>query len=207
MKINEIEWKLGHISSENSPKTVLTNLMACANCHSFPTDGSVLAMDVDYGNDKGSYIISPIGKEVHLNLEEIISWTNYRSEDGDKTFGLLSQISPDGRYILSTVKDRSVQLPTNGIAYSQLFFPIQGILVVYDRETKEMYSLPGADNREFVQTNPAWSPDGKWIVFARAKADEYVNVEEKYIKNKKKIRYDLYRIPFKRRPGRKTKTP
>jgi hypothetical protein len=196
MKINEIEWKLGRVSSGKPPRTILTNLMACANCHSFPSDGSILAMDVDYGNDKGSYIISPIGKEVHLNPEEIISWTDYSPGDTDKTFGLLSQISPDGRYVISTVRDRPVQLPTTGIEYSQLFFPIKGILVVYDRQTRKMVSLPGADSPEFVQTNPAWSPDGKWIVFARAAADDCVDVRGKYIENRTKFRYDLYRIPF-----------
>jgi Tol biopolymer transport system component len=196
MKLKEIEWKLGDISSKNPSKTVLTNLKTCANCHSFPTDGSVLAMDIDYGSDKGSYVISSIEKEVLLKKEEIISWSKYHRADGAKTFGLLSQISPDGRYVVSTVKDRSVQLPANGIAYSQLFFPIQGIIAVYDRKTKELYTLPGADNPEFVQSNPTWSPDGKWIVFTKAKADVYKNIHEKYIKNKKKIRYDLYRIPF-----------
>ena len=76
-------------------------------------------------------------------------------------------------------------MPTKGIEYSQLFFPIREILVVFGRKTGALYSLPGADNPEFVQTNPAWSPDGKWIVFARATADEYVNIWEKYIENKK----------------------
>jgi len=196
MKIDQIKWKLGHLSSEKPPKTVLANLRACANCHSFSADGSLLAMDVDYGNDKGSYIISPIEEEVNLQPEELISWNDYRPDDGDKSFGFLSQISPDGRYIVSTVKDKSVQLPVKGIDYSLLFFPIQGTLVVFDRKTKELYSLSGADNPDLIQTNPAWSPDGKWIVFARAQADEYVDIQKKYIENKKKVRYDLYRIPF-----------
>ena len=39
------------------------------------------------------------------------AWDDYRREDGQQTFGLLSQISPDGRYVVSTVKDRSVFVP------------------------------------------------------------------------------------------------
>jgi Tol biopolymer transport system component len=53
---------------------------------------------------------------------------------------------------------------------SQLFFPIKGILVVYDRETKTYAALPGADDPQYVQTNAVWSPDGKEIVFARTTA-------------------------------------
>ena len=35
---------------------------------------------------------------------------------------------------------------TPEIAFSQLFFPIKGILVVYDREEKTFRALPGADD-------------------------------------------------------------
>ena len=59
-------------------------------------------------------------------------WTK---DDGEATFGLLSQVSPDGRYVISTVKDRAVFVATPEIAFSQLFFPIKGILVVYDTVT------------------------------------------------------------------------
>ena len=34
---------------------VLENLPVCGNCHSFSGNGSVLGLDVDYGNDKGGY--------------------------------------------------------------------------------------------------------------------------------------------------------
>ena len=77
-----------------------------------------------------------------------------------------------------------------------MFFPISGILVVYDRQTGKFIPLCGADDPNFVQTNPTWSPDGRWIVFARAKADEYKNIKEKYIDEKRKFRYDLFKIPF-----------
>ena len=72
--------------------------------------------------------------------------------------------------MISTVKDRSVFVATPDIQFSQLFFPIKGILAVYDRETGEFQSLPGADDPQFVQSNPSWSPDGQQLVFARSKA-------------------------------------
>ncbi|MCX5784679.1 MAG: hypothetical protein NTX59_03225, partial [Elusimicrobia bacterium] len=203
-----IRWRFGEISSKARPPVVLEGLPVCGNCHSFSADGSILGMDVDYGNDKGSYVITPITKETVLNKEKIITWSAYKKADHEETFGMLSQVSPDGRYVISTVKDRSVFVPKPELAFSQLFFPIKGILAVYDRETKTFQALPGADNKEFVQSNPSWSPDGKYIVFARNKAyrlkkdisSNKVLLSEKdaaeFLKEGKTFLFDLYRIPF-----------
>ena len=107
---------------------------------------------------------------MNLGRDNIITWSDFRKRDGKKTFGLLSRISPDGHYVVSTVKDVSVFLPIdNNLAFSQLFFPVRGILCFYDRQTHKFHALPGADDPNYVQSNPVWSPDGKYIVFARSK--------------------------------------
>lgn len=203
-----IRWRLGDATSASPPPTLLKNMEMCANCHSFTPDGKTLAMDVDYGSDKGSYVITPISPQTVLTKDKIISWSDYRREDNELTFGLLSQISPDGRYVISTVKDRSVFFPVDDLLYSQRFFPIKGILVVYDRQTKEFFPLPGADDPRYVQTNPTWSPDGQAILFARGEARELRNLKDRsaaviareeateFFEGGKKYRYDLYRIPF-----------
>ncbi len=203
---DEIKWRLGDISSDNSPPVVLENLAVCGNCHSFTADGNYLGMDVDYANDKGSYIITKVSEDIILTKDKIITWTDYKKEDQELTFGLLSQVSPDGRYTVSTVKDRSVFVPVSDLYYSQLFFPLKGILAYYNKETGSFHSLPGADDKRFVQSNPSWSPDGKYIVFARNKADSLRQIGNKvvlgeedckeYLTGGKKFRYDLYRIPF-----------
>jgi tetratricopeptide (TPR) repeat protein len=167
---SRIRWRFGSVDLEDQPPVVLEDLPVCGNCHSFSGDGGVLGLDVDYGNDKGGYAILPVSQQMMLNDEKIITWSDYKREDGEATFGLLSQVSPDGRYVISTVKDRAVFVATPGIEFSQLFFPIKGILVVHDRETGNFTPLPGADDPEYVQSNPTWSPDGKYVVFARARA-------------------------------------
>jgi tetratricopeptide (TPR) repeat protein len=205
---SRIRWRYGTVDMEHGPPIVLQNLPVCGNCHSFADDGSVLGLDVDYGNDKGAYAIMPVSSHMVMNDEKIITWSDYKREDGELTFGLLSRVSPKGRYVVSTVKDRSVFVAMPDLMISQLFFPIKGILVIYDRQTKTFTALPGADDPQYVQSNAVWSPDGKELVFARAKAyyakrlaqNNSALVDEKdvpeFTVDQKPFRYDLYRIPF-----------
>jgi len=205
---SRIRWRFGSISSLQRPPVILENLPVCGNCHSFSQDGRLLAMDVDYANSKGSYVISPIKQQMVLATSDIITWNDYKKEDGEQTFGLLSQMSPDGRYVLSTVKDKSVFVPMPDLAFSQLFFPIKGILCVYDCQTKTFSSLPGADDPAFVQSNPCWSPDGQYVLFARSRAYDLKNTvgqgkvlltrEEckEFVEDGKPFLFDLYRVPF-----------
>jgi Flp pilus assembly protein TadD len=205
---SRIRWRFGTIDEQAGPPIVLQNLPVCGNCHSFADNGSTLGLDVDYGNDKGAYAVMPVSKHMVLDDAKIITWADFKREDGELTFGLLSRVSPTGRYVVSTVKDRSVFVAIPDIMISQLFFPIKGILVVYDRETKKFTALPGADDPQYVQSNAVWSPDGKEIVFARAKAYRAERLEQQnsalvdvkdvpeFTVDKMPFRYDLYRIPF-----------
>ena len=101
------------------------------------------------------------------------------------------------------------------LAFSQLFFPIKGILCVYDRQTKTFSALPGADDPEYAQSNPSWSPDGQYIVFARAKAYDLKNTKgqgrilltreecKEFVEDGKPFLFDLYRVPFNEGKGGK----
>jgi len=204
----KIRWRYGTVDMEDGPPVVLENLPVCGNCHSFADNGSVLGLDVDYGNDKGGYGILPVAERMVMSDDSIITWSDYRRDDGDITFGLLSRVSPDGRYVISTVKDRSVFVARDDLMISQLFFPIKGILVVYDRESEEFFALPGADDPRYVQTNPVWSPDGREILFARTDAHHSEELDRKkealldfddvseFTRDGEPFRYDIYRIPF-----------
>jgi len=205
---SRIRWRFGAVSSAQQPPIVLEGLPVCGNCHSFSADARILGMDVDYANDKGSYAVTQVKEDMTLTTREIITWSEYRKEDKELTFGLLSQVSPDGRYVVSTVKDMSVFVAKPGTAFSQLFFPIKGILCIYDRQTGAFKALEGANDPNLVQSNPAWSPDGKYIVFARTTAYTLKNArgEKKvllspeecteFLTEGKPFLYDLCRIPF-----------
>lgn len=203
-----IRWRFGTIDALPQPPVVLENLPVCGNCHSFSSDGTVLGMDVDYANDKGSYVLTETSREIALSKRKVITWSDFRRDDKQPTFGLLSQVSPDGRYAVSTVKDRSVFVPKADLEYSQLFFPLKGILAYYDRRNRTFAALPGADDPKYVHSNPTFSPDGQYIVFARAKAYELERLKDsgtalltqqecrEFLEEGKTFRFDLYRIPF-----------
>jgi tetratricopeptide (TPR) repeat protein len=209
---SKIRWRFGSVASKEMPPVILEGLPVCGNCHSFNANAQSMGMDVDYANSKGSYAIVPVRDEIVLAASNIITWDDYKPEDHDNTYGLLSQMSPDGRYVISTVKDRSVFVPKPDLAFSQLFFPIKGVLVAYDTATKTFAAVAGADDKKYVQSNPAWSPDGKTLVFARCEAYQ-LRVDKKkgallteeecreFLEEGKPFKFDLYTIPFKAAPG------
>ncbi len=210
----KIRYRLGHISEWPEPVTLLENLPLCGNCHSFSQDGRVLGMDVDYANDKGSYVISEVEERTELLPAKIISWSDADRGGDTLTFGLLSQVSPDGRTVVSTIRDRSIFVGIEeNLAYSQLFFPIKGILAYYDRASASFAPLPGADDPTYVQSNPTWSPDGKTLLFARAVAQHLQQAENEksavlprhlaaeFLDGRRGFKYDLYKLPFNRGKG------
>ena len=206
---SNIQWHYGVVSSEERPRVVLQKLKVCGNCHSFSKDGATLALEVDSGNDKGAYAILPMVQDILLDRTKIISWARFREKDKEPTFGLLCQISPDGRYVAGTVKDQALAVYKPDLMFSQLFFLIKGIVAIYNRRSGIITSLPGADDKRFVQTNATWSPDGAYLVFSRGKAynlDKFTRQRralvggpeaEAFIANEgRSYKYDLYRVPF-----------
>lgn len=203
-----IRWLVGDVSSTERPRVVLGGMSTCTNCHSYSADGKTLGMDVDFGVDKGSYAITDVETLTRIGRDQMISWNDYRSEDGIRTLGMLSALSPDGRFAVSTVKETIVLRFMPDPFCSQLFFPARGILAVYDRHEKRFAGVRGASDEHYVQTNPAYSPDGKWLVFARAPVPELpprepgldANLPERLVDEfedgRRKIRFDLYQIPF-----------
>jgi hypothetical protein len=210
-------WVLADLTSHEEPPVVMQNLPVCGNCHHFSKDGTTFGMDMDVYGDKGAYVLTPVRKRIVLGEGDFISWNDFRRSDKTKSMGLFSRISPDGNYVLSTVKEKSFFAYINDLYYSQFFFPIRGLIAYYSKKEKAFFPLPGADDPDYVQTCPEWSPDGKFVVFARAKVDEGLvtamgnkpvlkigpDVRIEDLNEKYQIRFDLYRIPFNHGKGGK----
>jgi hypothetical protein len=208
--LDSMNYMLINFGSNKKPHVAMSGFTVCGNCHSFSADGSKIGLDLDAGlRDKGGYFISAVKDTILFNPDNYMSWSKIEKR---RTFGLFSKMSPDGRYIVTTVKDRVVMKnfpvnPIENVIFSQLFFPVNGHLAVYDRQTDILKELPGADLEEYVQSNAIWTPDGKNIIFSRGEAlprdsDIYqINVQDedlinKYVKREKTLKYDLCIIPF-----------
>jgi Tfp pilus assembly protein PilF len=209
-----INWRVRDISKPES-RVVMHDLHTCANCHSFSADGKWMGIDVDGpGNDKGLYATVAVKPQMSIRNEDMIAW-NPDLRVGETRVGFMSQISPDGQYVLSTFAGLGQTIPSSyfvnnftNYRFLQVFYPTRGILAVYNRATGRREALPGADDPEFVQTDGVWSPDEKYIVFARAKAIDPVTADGHPARfandpNEVQIRYDLYRIPFNHGQGGK----
>lgn len=204
-----IAWRMRNIAEPES-HVVMTGLHSCANCHSFSRDGKTMGLDMDGPrNDKGIYAVVPVAQKMTVRTTDMISWASFSGEkDPRLRIGFMSQVSPDGKYVMTTIKppgtkDTDFYYVTNFTDYRflQVFYPTRGILAWYDRAAKRFQHLPGADDPNYVQASAVWSPDGKYLVFARAKAKDanppgmkmatYANDPAEM-----QIQYDLYRIPF-----------
>jgi len=217
-----IKWCLRSVGDTES-RTLMTGLHTCANCHSFSRDGKTMGMDVDGGaNEKGLYSLTPVKQETSIRKENVIKWSSFRplEDSGNLRVGFMSQVSPDGRYVVTMInnpgpkqggprfrpQDRIYVANFTDYRFGQVFYPTKGMLVWYDREARQLNLLPGADDPRYVQTGGVWSPDGKYIVFARAlardpypegwKAPRFANDH-----NETQIQYDLYRVPFNNGQG------
>ena len=230
-----IKWKLRNIGEPQS-RTVMENIYTCANCHSFSLDGRTMGIDVDGPkNDKGLYALLSVKKSMAIRNQDVIRWSSFQenlnarnSNPAVKRFGFMSQVSPDGRYVVTSIgppgsgnshqnenpnfapglSDRLFSTNYPDVAFSQVFYPLRGILAWYDRDAKKLRPLPGADDPRFVQTSAFWSPDGKYLIFSRALAcDPYPpgadKPEHANDPREPQIQYDLYRIPFNNGRGGK----
>lgn len=188
--------------SQPQARVLLSRPKTCMSCHSFSADASKFGIDLDsLTGDKGGYLVTKVSKTTAVKSDDIMTWNSYEKQPRETpTLGLFSRLSPDGRYALSTVKDLTYNRRFTSEDFVQAFYPVRGILAVYDTRTKKISPLAGADDEKFVQTNGVWSPDGKTIVFCRATARDIPQgaPEPQYSGDpaELQIQYDLYKIPF-----------
>ncbi|MDR3727079.1 MAG: tetratricopeptide repeat protein [Terracidiphilus sp.] len=204
-----LAWRLRNIAEPRS-RLLLTGMHTCANCHSFSSDGKTFGMDLDGpSNDKGLYAMTAVKPETVIRNQDVISWSSIKDKTASPSrIGFMSQVSPDGKYVLTMLRGLKAEL-ANGYfvinftdyRFLQVFYPTRGILAWLNRATGQKQPLPGADDPRYVHTDAVWSPDGKFVVFARAAAREPISAEQKLPEyanspDETQIQYDLYRIPF-----------
>ena len=206
-----IKWKLRYVS-ETQSKTMMDNLPTCGNCHSFSRDGKTMGIDVDGpANDKGIYALVPIKRVSSISNDYLIHWSAFSEEHAQKRFGFMSQVSPDGKFVVNSIDvpyahgTRVLDRLYNGFypsyGFGQVFYPTRGVLAWYSKDTGKLAPLPGADDPNYVQTSAFWSPDQKYLIFSRATARDpyppgYQRANFANDPNETQIQYDLYKILF-----------
>ncbi len=207
--LRQIKWRLGDIASDDKPAVVMQNLSTCASCHQVSKDGRLISMEMNYQGDSGAQLIAPINQTIALSADHFMTWSDFPKPDLlPRTRGVFAKLSPEGNYMVGTVNEIAFFALTNDPAFCQLFFPTYGVLAWYAVEEKQFHRLPGADDPEFVQTDPSWSWDEKVVVFARAKTknayhDDITNIltrvedtDIQTLNRKYPIQFDLYRVVF-----------
>jgi len=212
----KIKWQLRYVNQTES-KVVMTNLPTCGNCHSFSRDGKTMGIDVDGpANDKGLYALVPIKKISTISNDYLLRWSSFSEEHSQKRFGFMSQVSPDGKYVVNSIDvphahgTRVLDRLYNGFyenyGFGQVFYPTRGVLAWYSEETGKLQPLPGADDPNYVQTSAFWTADGKYLIYSRAAARDpyppgYKRSTYANDPNETQIQYDLYKIPFNNGKG------
>jgi len=211
---DSMSYRLVDVGSVNPPHTVMKKFMVCGNCHSSSNNGKIIGLDFDAAHrDKGGYFIAELSDSIVFDTSNYLSWNKMQDQ---KTFGMFSKVSPNGRYVATTISDRVIAhnfgYDVERLPFSQLFFPVNGVLAIYDRETGKLKELTGADLPEYVQSNSFWTPDGEFILFVRAKALPYEENEWDMLLNDRKIiddfvygrrdfKFDICKIPFNNGEG------
>ena len=204
-----INWRMRDVGEPES-HIVMNDLHSCANCHSFSRDGKTLGIDMDGPqNDKGLYAIVPISKEMTIRTQDMISWASFRKElDPQLRVGFMSQVSPDGRYVATTVKPpRHQELPVLlRVEFHRL--PLPPGLLSHPRHPRHLRS-PGERVEAPARRRRSRLCSGQRGLEPRRQVpglpphpakDPYRadGLMAKYPNdpNEVQIQYDLYRIPF-----------
>jgi tetratricopeptide (TPR) repeat protein len=209
-----VAWRIRNVG-EPASRIVMDNLPTCANCHSFSADGKTFGMDLDgFGANRGLYMLAKVRPDTQIGKQNLVQWASPEGKlKGGVRIGFMSQVSPDGRYVATTINPAALADPTReppsnyyvanfkDYRFLQVFYPTRGVVSWYSAETGVLRALPGADDPRFVQMGAVWGPDSGYLVFARAEArDPYPPgaplAQFAGDPNEMAMQYDLYRIPF-----------
>jgi hypothetical protein len=158
--------------SEGEPKMFCKIGKTCIGCHAHNGEGSLL--NLKRNNDR-RFIVA-------RSLKGSDSFQQYVFGE----FSFLS-LSPSGRHAvfarnsLSMIEIKKTFIDPFDMTY------VAGELAIFDMTANTVKPLAGADDKEYVNDMPSWSPDGETIVFCRYKP----NMKENRLNP-----VTIYTIPF-----------
>lgn len=149
----------------------------CLNCHTF-CKNSPETMMIHIRGKAGGTLIHRQGDtyKTEVKTPEM------------KNGGAYAAWHPDGRYIAYSVNEIQQYFHSTGTKAVEVS-DSESDLILLDTETNRLITSPAIYGEEWMETFPAWSPDGSMLYFCRSKA---INPKTPL----DSIRYDLCRIPF-----------
>lgn len=150
----------------------------CVGCHAYSSQGHV-ALNVKKKGDRRLVIFRSDAGGLHLLDTKKIG-----------EFSFLAW-SPDARYLAMSVNTLGVIDIKNDVIEPFNLRYQSGDIAIYDMATKEIKLLPGASEMDFVEDMPAWSPDGKELLFVKYKSEKDAPIDS----------MSIYCIPFNNGAG------
>jgi len=150
----------------------------CIGCHAYSSTGLV-ALNVKKGKDRRFVVIKFEEKGISLFDAKKIGEFSFMAW------------SPDSRYLAMAVNTFGVIDIKNDVREPFNLRYQSGDVAIYDTTTKEIKLLPGASEMDFVEDMPAWSPDGKELLFVKYKSGKDAPIDS----------MSIYRIPFNNGAG------
>ncbi len=152
----------------------------CTNCHAFPGSPDLKREDLE--------VAIAVRKQLGKPTYRILGLYNFASRVG-RTLGINSFFMSWDPLGTKMIACKGVEIYSKPLVTleAQEFFVRHADIVVVDAKTLKEEPLPGASTAEYMETFPAWSPDGKTILFARAEemGDEW-----------HETKFNLYRLAY-----------
>jgi len=179
----------------------------CLNCHSFSRDGKTMGIDLDGpNNDKGLYALTPISRRISIENRNVVQW-NTDGRVGKTRVGFMSQVSPDGRYVVSTFAPPSLDFPQSYYTVNFKTIAPPGLLshqgnsaVVIAEPPVAVCPCPAPMIRTLCRPAESGAPTASG---SSSPAPSHANhvcpgspSAARQRSNETQIQYDLYRIPF-----------
>ena len=168
----EIEIVQRSLESFREKSVVENNVVGqnCVNCHSFNQQNPNNFMFHMRGSMGGTYFLN----DGHLQKFDLQT----KEMESNATY---ARWHPSGKYIAYST-NKVVQQFHSAESKKIEVSDLSSSLVLYDIEKNEMMQIPVDRAKQFMDTYPEWSPEGKVLYFCRASqiAEDYDYRETKY---------------------------